>query len=419
MRLLRFVPLMLAGALAFNLSTAPGRADYEAAVAGQATASAAWQPGGARLTEFASADAMVSAQTAQDTSAAPPKKRGNAFLRVLTAPFRALAWFFRGGSKHDDAAKKATPAATPGQTQVASAPQPTPAPAFADVAERERAQGAPPEQPQSIVQPAAADAKTRAGDAHKVRPEIAGGNTPSFSERPAPTAPAPLPSPQQSGQFTPVLENVPRDPLSQGRALLERGQINEAIAQLSVAAVTGPDLIAANNLLGLAYDRLGQHKQAQDAYERALTAAPNDAATLNNLGYSLYLDDRYAEALARLKAAARRDPANRQTANNLALVYGRLNKFDDAYKSFARAGGEFYARVQTGALLEAAGRDRDAIKQFETARRLDPANSEVLRRLINLYVRTGQPGKAEDARRLLEKMPAGRHGDRTTSSSGV
>jgi Tfp pilus assembly protein PilF len=418
MRLLRFVPLMLACALAFNLFTVPGRASFDATAAGQATASAAWQPGGARLTEFASADVTVNAQAAQDASAvAPPKKRGNAFLRVLTAPFRALARFFSGGSKRDAAARKDAPAA-PQPTQVASAPQPTPAPTFADVAERERAQGAPSEQPQPIVQPAAS-AQPRAKDTRQVRPEIAGGNTPSFSERPAPTAPAPLASPQQPSQFMPVLENVPRDPLSQGRALLERGQINEAIAQLSVAAVTGPDLIAANNLLGLAYDRLGQHKQAQDAYERALTAAPNDAATLNNLGYSLYLDDRYADALARLKAAARRDPANRQTANNLALVYGRLHKFDDAYKSFARAGGEFYARVQTGALLEAAGRDRDAIKQFETARRLEPANAEVLRRLINLYVRTGQPGKAEDARRLLEKMPAGKRGDGATSSSGV
>ncbi len=178
-------------------------------------------------------------------------------------------------------------------------------------------------------------------------------------------------------------------------------------------------MITANNLLGLAYDRLGDHKQAQDYYERALAAAPNEAATLNNLGYSLYLDDRYTDALARLKPAARLDPANRQIANNLALVYGRLRKYDDAYKQFARAGGEFYARVQTGALLAAAGRDRDAIKFFEVARKLNPADSEVLRRLIDLYVRTGQPGKAEDARRQLEHKPTDKRTDGATSSSSV
>jgi Flp pilus assembly protein TadD len=180
--------------------------------------------------------------------------------------------------------------------------------------------------------------------------------------------------------------------------------------------VTGPDLLAANNLLGLAYDRTGQHERAQEYYTRALTFAPNDAHTLNNLGHSLYLTDHYNEALAHLKQAARLAPKDPQIANNLGLVYGRLHKYDDAYKQFVRAGGEFYARVQTGALLEADGRDREAIRQFELARVLDPTNSETLRHLINLYVRTGQPGKAEDARQQLNK-PANKHADALSSTS--
>ncbi|HYX41590.1 MAG TPA: tetratricopeptide repeat protein, partial [Pyrinomonadaceae bacterium] len=174
-----------------------------------------------------------------------------------------------------------------------------------------------------------------------------------------------------------------------------------------------------NNLLGLAYDRLGQHNLAVECYTRALIAAPNDAATLNNLGHSLYLADRYNEALTRLKQAASLLPNDPQVANNLALVYGRLHKYADAYKQFARAGGEFYARMQTGTLLETAGRDRDAIKHFEAARRLDPTNSEALRHLINLYVRTGQPGKAEDARRQLNNKPENKHAESSSSSSSV
>ncbi|HEX8180389.1 MAG TPA: tetratricopeptide repeat protein [Pyrinomonadaceae bacterium] len=403
MRLLRIVPSVLACALVFCLATAPGRANFDNDGANAcASISAEWQPDGVRATRAASADVTLAPLPAQQ--AAPAKKHENVFLRVLAAPFRALARLF-SGSKKDATARRAPAAAE--QPQVARAPQPESAPT-----------------PERVIANttqtnASADAQQRARTATQVRPEIAGGNTPSFTERPAPTTPAAPASPQQPNQFTPLVEGVARDPLSQGRALLERGNTNEAIAQLSVAAITGPDLIAANNLLGLAYDRLGQHQQAQDAYERALIAAPADAATLNNLGYSLYLSDRYAQALARLKSAARLDPSNRQIANNLALVYGRLNKFDDAYKQFARAGGEFYARVQTGALLENAGRDLDAIKQFETARRLDPASAEVLRRLINLYVRTGQPGKAEDARRLLEKMPDNKRADGATSSSSV
>ncbi|MFL6208198.1 MAG: tetratricopeptide repeat protein [Pyrinomonadaceae bacterium] len=400
MRLLRVVSFMLVCALAANAAVAPARTNFATDINAQAASDAA-QPGVSSSNGAVGADVTMTDHAA---SAAPPQKHGNAFWHALAAPFRALARLF-GGRKKDATAKRAPAPARP--TQVAAAPQVEPAPIPEPVLTNTA-------RTQSSI-----DAQQRTADARKVRPEVAGGNTPTFTERPAPTAPAPLPQPQTQNIFTPILEGVARDPLSQGRALLERGDTNEAIAQLSVAAVTGPDLIAANNLLGLAYDRLGQHKLAQDAYERALTAAPKDAATLNNLGYSLYLDDRYADALARLKSAARLDPANRQVANNLALVYGRLQKFDDAYRSFARAGGELYARVQTGALLEAAGRDIEAIKHFESARRLAPANSEVLRRLINLYVRTGQPGKAEDARRLLEKIPEDKRSDGATSSSSV
>lgn len=400
MRQLRVVSLMLVCALAANAAGAPARTNFATDSNAQAASDAA-QPDVSSLDGNVGADVTLADHA---TSTAPSQKHGNGFWRALAAPFRALARLF-GGRKKDATAKSAPAPARP--PQAANAPQVEPAPT-----------------PESVIANTARtqssiDAQQRTADARKVRPEVAGGNTPTFTERPAPTAPAPLPQPQPQNNFTPILEGVARDPLSQGRALLERGNTNEAIAQLSVAAVTGPDLIAANNLLGLAYDRLGQHKLAQDAYERALTAAPKDAATLNNLGYSLYLDDRYADALARLKSALRLDPANRQVANNLALVYGRLQKFDDAYRNFARAGGEFYARVQTGALLEAAGRDIEAIKHFESARRLAPANSEVLRRLINLYVRTGQPGKAEDARRLLEKIPEDKRSDGATSSSSV
>ena len=405
MRLSKLAPLVLVCALALQSVAAPVLASVVIAAHDDASAPVSTTR---QLddTSTVHADANGDAQqTAQDANDAPPKKRGNAFLRALGAPFRALARLFGGDSKKNSTARNAsTP--TPQRTQTAVVIEPTPTP------ERVIEGG---QQTQATPAPV----QQRNADERHVRPEVAGGNTPTFTERPAPTATPALPQPEDAITFTPLVEGVPRDALSQGRALLERGQTADAIAQLSAAAVNSPDLITANNLLGLAYDRLGRHDEAQIAYERALAAAPADAPTLNNLGYSLYLSDRYLAALTRLKQAARLDPASPQVANNLALVYGRLGKFDDAFKNFTRAHGEFYARVQTAALLEEAGRDRDAIKHFELARRLDPTNAEILRRLINLYVRTGQPGKAEDARQMLEKIPADRRGDGRTSSSSV
>ncbi|MGI9107654.1 MAG: tetratricopeptide repeat protein [Pyrinomonadaceae bacterium] len=313
------------------------------------------------------------------------KKRPNLFVRVITAPFRGLARLF-GGSKNDQAAgvrakeKQKTGAQTARPSELVSVPNnesAQPGTRSAQAIETATTQLARGRQTVLTTPPMIAP-----------RPRAADSNT-SFDYEPRP--------------FTPFIEGVPGDPLSQGRALLENGYTNEAIAELSVAAVAGPDLVEANNLLGLAYDRRGQHKQAQEYYERALSVAPQNARALNNLGHSLYLDDRYKDSLARLKAAARLAPADAQVANNLALVYGRLGKYDEAFRQFKRAGSEFYARMSTAALLAGAGRDREAIKHYEAARKLDPASPDVLRQLITLYVRTGQRDKAEAAERALDK----------------
>ncbi|HJR06773.1 MAG TPA: tetratricopeptide repeat protein [Pyrinomonadaceae bacterium] len=374
-------------------------------------------------------------ETAQEASGAAVKKRPNLFVRIISAPFRGLAKLFGGGSKSDKTArvkakenkKQEAQAATASAATASTAPAANVAPAVpaapvtfvAPVAnadatraqtnatgnEPPRVESQPASQPAMVAENAARS--VRAGEKTQSAPPVVAVETPSA------VVAAPRAADKKAGEtfdyaprpFTPYIEGVAGDPLSQGRALLENGYTNEAIAELSIAAVAGPDLVEANNLLGLAYDRRGQHKQAREFYERALSVAPQNARVINNLGHSLYLDDRYADALAQLKTAARLAPSDTQVANNLALVYGRMGKYDNVFKEFKRAGGEFYARTRTAALLAASGRDRDAIKHYEAARKLDPASSDVLRQLITLYVRTGQREKAEAAERALEKTP--------------
>ncbi|HLE63281.1 MAG TPA: tetratricopeptide repeat protein, partial [Pyrinomonadaceae bacterium] len=79
-----------------------------------------------------------------------------------------------------------------------------------------------------------------------------------------------------------------REHLASGREHLLNGRINEAIAELSTAASLDPKLSEAHNLLGVAFDKKGLADRAKDSYERAVKAEPEDAQTLNNLGFSLY-----------------------------------------------------------------------------------------------------------------------------------
>jgi tetratricopeptide (TPR) repeat protein len=199
----------------------------------------------------------------------------------------------------------------------------------------------------------------------------------------------------------PNASGTAREHLAQGRALLATGRINDAIAALSLAASLDSRLSEAHSLLGVAYDRKGLHERARDAYDRAIRNDPEYAQTLNNLGFSLYQNGNYRAAVDKLKRAARLAPTDQRILNNLALAQIRLGKTDDAYKNFARAGGEVTGRLNTAAMLERLGRDTEAIKHYEAARRAQPTSATALRRLADLYRRTGRATEAETARSAL------------------
>jgi Flp pilus assembly protein TadD len=198
----------------------------------------------------------------------------------------------------------------------------------------------------------------------------------------------------------------PRDYLERGRALLEEGRLNEAIAELSRATSLDSKLSQAHSLLAVAYDRKGLHDRAEDSYRRAIDANDRDPQAMNNLGYSLYLAGNYRAAVDKLKKAARLAPADSRILNNLALAQVRLGKYDDAYRNFARAEGEFNGHSNLAALLIRTGREEKAVEHLEAARKLQPESPNVLRQLAELYDRTGRGEKAADARQTLAAIDA-------------
>jgi Tfp pilus assembly protein PilF len=181
-----------------------------------------------------------------------------------------------------------------------------------------------------------------------------------------------------------------KEHLASGRSYLLSGRINDAISELSTAASLDPKLSEAHNLLGVAYDKKGLSDRAKDSYERAVKEEPEDAQTLNNLGFSLYQNGNYRAAVDRLKRAAKLAPTDDRILNNLGLALCRLGKFQDAYKNFARAAGPLTGNLNTARMLERFGRDEDAIRYYEDARRLDPNSTFALKRLADLYKRTGR-----------------------------
>lgn len=282
---------------------------------------------------------------------AAEKKKGNGFASALSAPFRALGRLFGGGKRE----KKAQVAAEKENVQ--------------------KVEGGEAAGPRRLSEKDAADFQS--------------ATTVRVSYGPA------------SAEAQPVTAAAPHDLVIQARALLARAEFGEAISLLSTAASAAPDLAEAYHLLGYAYDRKGLRQLSLDAYARALKLAPKDAQLLNDYGYTLYLRGEHGEAKELLERAAKFAPGDERIWNNLAVVQSRLGKYDAAFKSFTRAGGEFKGHMNVGNALEVAGRDGEALKHYEAARKLNPASRSALQHLADVYQRLGRKEEAEAVRQAL------------------
>jgi Flp pilus assembly protein TadD len=200
---------------------------------------------------------------------------------------------------------------------------------------------------------------------------------------------------------TVALAGSAREHLQSGRDYLNAGRYNEAIAELSTAASLDPTLSEAHNLLGVAYNQKGFGDRAKESFERAVKNDPEDVDTLNNLGFALYQNGNYRAAVDRLKRAAKLAPTDERVLNNLGLALCRLGKIDDAYKSFARAGGPLVGNLNMAKMLERFGREDDAIRYYEAARQIEPNNNTALRRLADLYQRVGRIAESEAVRAVI------------------
>lgn len=260
------------------------------------------------------------------------KKGGNGFVRALKAPFKAIGRLFGGGKKDENKLERLSEK---------------------DVKQFETA---------PLV---------RTTDAHN-------------------PAPPPLEYDDTTGEL-----------IREGRASLARGRINDAIALLSRAVALGPERGEAHHLLGVAYFRKGFPEQSRISFERAIRFGGRNAEMLNDYGYALHRFGDNKSAAKQLKRAVKLAPGNARIWNNLALAQSRLGDFDDAFKSFTRSGGEFYGRINTATQLERAGRDKDALKHYEAARLLNPNSRDVLRNLAQVYQRLGRSDEAALVTRAL------------------
>ena len=280
---------------------------------------------------------------ATDSTTVKKKKGGNGFARAISAPFRALGRLFGGGNKKNDQQAR-------------------------------RSSDKDMKQFESTVGTRIKDARVQ----------------------------SPAPAEQQAAASEPTLAvSALSLNIMEGRAALNKGNLDEAVAKLSNAASVDSKNAEVQNLLGVAFEGKGMRKRALDSFANAVQLSKDNAQYLNNYGFLLYLNGDLEAATKYLKRAAKLAPNDARIWNNLGLTQSKREKFDDAYESFARAVGEFNGHINVAAQLQQHGYAKDAIKHLEKAQAMKPNSPDLLAKLVSLYEMTGRHTDAETARRSL------------------
>ena len=101
---------------------------------------------------------------------------------------------------------------------------------------------------------------------------------------------------------------------------LERGSLEEGVAELQIVAETAPDLAAPQIDLGIAYHLSGDLEAAESHLRKALELNPGHPVAHNELGIIYRKTGRFAEARKSYQAALAIYPGYHHARRNLAIL---------------------------------------------------------------------------------------------------
>ncbi|HUB67922.1 MAG TPA: tetratricopeptide repeat protein [Candidatus Methylacidiphilales bacterium] len=183
-----------------------------------------------------------------------------------------------------------------------------------------------------------------------------------------------------------------------GRALAQKGQTKEAIAQYQQALEINPDYAQARNNLGSIFAQEGRVDEALAQFQRALEINPNYAEAQNNMGNVLARKGQVDAAIAHYEQALQIDPYFIGARDNLGLALSQKGKVDQAMIEYQQAlqmnPHVAESHYELGNAYLQKGRLDEAIEQYQKALEIDPGGAEVH---INLGAAFLQKGQVDEA----------------------
>jgi type IV pilus assembly protein PilF len=162
----------------------------------------------------------------------------------------------------------------------------------------------------------------------------------SSSPPPPPPPGAPVVREATTTSSDPIdIDRRARARLDLANAYFERGQLDTALDEVKLALAARPDLGDALRLQALIYAAMGDARQAEESFRRALQVNPDDGATLNAYAWYLCQNNRLADAEAMFQQVLAqpnyRDVKRTQHARGVCL--SRAGRWPEAEAALMRA----------------------------------------------------------------------------------
>jgi uncharacterized protein (AIM24 family) len=138
--------------------------------------------------------------------------------------------------------------------------------------------------------------------------------------------------------------------LYRGGELLQAGQLEDARTQLEAAYQLQPDNEKGQNLLGLAYFKLGHFDRAAEIYEGLVRDNSSDPTLRVNLGLVYLKSGQLPRAIREFERAVELAPEHAKAHNYLGLALAQAGEYGRAREAFLRAGSDVMAEKMARAL---------------------------------------------------------------------